>query len=261
MAAGGGKRNGAGLPDLGIEAYIYLYPLLRMEISRRQQTNVEAGVRPTFDTLYSSAWLDLTSQPMIVSAPDTGGRYHLLPRYDMWTDVFAAPGKRTSGTQAAHYAVAPPGWQGTFPRRRGGHPGPNPASVIIGRTQSNGPRDYDAVHVVQDGYTITPLSDWGKNPARVEATIDPTVDMTTPPLQQVNDLPAAAYFTAAAELLKLHPPHHSDWSMLARMRRIGIHPGQSFEFDRLNPVAQGTLERVPADALKLMQDKLPTLAP
>src|SRR4029453_4124260 len=81
-----------------------------------------------------------------------------------------------------------------------------------------------------------------------------------PPLQQVNDMPAAAYFAAAAELLKLHPPHLTDWSTLARMRRIGIHPGQSFEFDRLDPAAQGALERVPADTQKLMQDKLPTLA-
>jgi hypothetical protein len=270
---------------IGIEAYVYLYPLLTMEISRGQQTNVEAGVRPgfgpmnqfhhiqefppadfravvrpNFDTLYSSAWLDLTGGPMVVSAADTEGRYYLLPMLDMWTDVFAVPGKRTSGTQAAHYAVVPPGWQGTVPDDVEVIQAPTPHLWIIGRTQTNGPSDYDAVHVVQDGYTITPLSDWGNDPARVEATIDPTVDMTTPPLDQVNTMPAAAYFAAAAELLKLHPPHHSDWSTLARMRRIGIHPGQSFEFDRLDPAAQGALERVPADAQKLMQDKLPTLA-
>jgi hypothetical protein len=95
----------------------------------------------------------------------------------------------------------------------------------------------------------------------VQAEVDPSVDMTTPPLEQVNALSAADYFTYAAELMQLHPPHPTDWSVLARANRIGLRPGQRFDWGALDRVVQQALAGVPAEALQAMQAKLPTLAP
>src|SRR4051794_6062838 len=127
--------------EIGVEGYTFLYPLLLMEKTRQQMTNVETAgvvpgrgpadtfvnipifppadfrdvVRPNFDTLYSVAWLDLHREPRIVSVPSAGDNYYLLPLYDMWGEVFACPGTRTTGDGAHSFAVVPPGWSGQLP--------------------------------------------------------------------------------------------------------------------------------------------------
>jgi hypothetical protein len=280
---------------IGVDAYLYLYPLVTMDLTRKQSTNIEPGkelgkgpmntlsnipeyppanlkvvVRLNFDTLYSVAWLDLTKEPMIVSVPDTGGRYYLLPMLDMWTDVFASPGWRTTGTQAGHFLVVPPGWRPDLrdrfieefklPKDIQRIDAPTPYVWVIGRTRTDGPPDYDAVHKIQAGYKVTALSEFDKSPKPVEVKIDPTVDMKTPPKIQVDTMPAGTYFAYAAELLKLHPPHLTDEPILAQMKRIGLEPGKSFDFDKLDPTVKKALESVPEDAQQLMKWKLPTLA-
>ena len=125
--------------EIGIEAYIYGYPLVTMEMTRRVMTNVaEAGEKyapmgqltnmrqypdasfkdvtaPNADTLYSVAWLDLSKEPYVLSLPDEKGRYYLMPMLSGWTDVFQVPGTRTTGTKAQKYAITGPGWQGMRP--------------------------------------------------------------------------------------------------------------------------------------------------
>jgi hypothetical protein len=135
---------------IAVDAYVYFYPLVLTDVSRKQFTNVDdktnmrgpantfvsvpayppadfkGVVRSNFDTLYSLAWLDLTKEPMVVSAPDTAGRFYLLPMLDMWTDVFASPGSWTTGTQAGNFLVTPPGWSGKVPDGFTQIPAPTP---------------------------------------------------------------------------------------------------------------------------------------
>ena len=270
---------------IGVDAYLYFYPIVTMDVTRKQLTNQEPTpggiggpmnrfanvgafpaadmrvvVRPNFDTLYSSGWLDLTKEPMVVSAPDTGGRYYLLPMLDMWTDVFASPGWRTTGTGAGNFLVTPPGWSGTVPDGFTRIDAPTPYVWIIGRTKTDGPADYDAVHKIQDGYKITPLSQWGKEPVAPEVKIDSSIEMKTPPKVTVDTMKAAPFFAYAAELLKLHPPHITDQPIIARLKRIGFEVGKSFDLDKADPAVQKGLAAAPEAAQKLMAWKMPTLA-
>jgi hypothetical protein len=155
--------------------------------------------------------------------------------------------------------VTPPGWSGTAPEGFTCIKAPTPYVWIIGRTRTDGPADYDAVHNVQAGLKVTPLSRWGNAAERVTVAIDATVDMKTPPKVQADTMPAAKYFTYAAELLKLHPPHITDEPIIAQMKRIGIEPGKSFDFNKLEAPLQKALESAREDAQQLMQWKIPTI--
>ena len=268
---------------IGVDAYLYFYSLVTMDLTRKQLTNVEPGkgfggptntfanvpayptaedravVRPNFDTLYSSAWLDLTKEPMVVSVPDTAGRYYLLPILDMWTDVFASPGWRTTGTQAQTFIIAPLGWRPDLrdkpidefrlPKDTQRIDAPTPYVWIIGRIKTDGPPDYDAVHKIQAALKITPLSAWGKTIEPVAFKPDPAVDMRTPPKLQVDRMPAGQFFAYAAELLKLHPPHLTDQPIIAQIRKIGIEPGKSFDISKVDAAIQRGLDSAPHETV------------
>lgn len=279
--------------SIASEAYIYFYPLITMDITRKQLTNVvkpeglaappnqlanirayptaemKSVVRPNFDTLYSSAWLDIAKEPMIVSIPDTKGRYYLLPMLDMWTDVFASPGWRTTGTGAQTYLVASPTWRPELrdnleslglPAGTQRIDAPTPLIWIIGRIKTDGPSDYAAVHALQDQLKITPLSQWGKATPPAPTMVDTSVDMKTPPKTQVDTMQGEKYFAYAAELLKTIPPHITDQPILARLKRIGFTAGQSYDTSKLDPTVRAALNQAPRDGLGLMQRQVPTLA-
>ena len=171
------KENEMETVEIGIEAYVYGYPLVTMEMTRRVMTNVAApkgptprwassaacgttptprsrtSRRPNADTLYSTAWLDLAKEPYVLSLPDMDGRYFLMPMLSGWTDVFEVPGKRTTGTKAQTYAITGPGWKGKLPEGVKELKSPTNMVWILGRTYCTGtPEDYKACHAIMDKY-------------------------------------------------------------------------------------------------------------
>src|SRR5271170_7949958 len=181
------------------DAYIYGYPLVTMDMTRKRLTNVaspdaahapmgqllklrtypavdnHAVTAPNADTLYTIAWLDLSKEPWIFGIPDMGDRYYLMPMLDGWTDVFQVPGKRTTGDKAQEYAITGPGWSGTLPAGVTEYKSPTNMVWILGRIYCTGtPQDYAAVHALQDKFTLVPLSSYGKPYTPPAGVVDPS---------------------------------------------------------------------------------------
>ena len=262
--------------EIARDAYIYAYPIITMDVSMHQSTNVPDAnaiplrapinqfahartypraedrdvVRYNFDPLYSPVWLDLAPEPIVLSVPDTAGRYYLLPMLDMWTDVFSVVGSRTTGTKAGNFALVAPGWSGSLPDGMTKIVAPTSTIWVLGRTQTNGPSDYDNVHKIQDGYKLTPFSQWGKNYAPPANTpVDPAIDNMTPPLVQVNKMDGVAVLSRLADLMAKYPPHPNDYPILFRMKQIGLEPGRPFDASKLDPTLAKTINTAAKDAL------------
>jgi hypothetical protein len=244
--------------DIATEAYVYAYPLVTMEFTRRGLTNVSTAedvkapmgqvarmrtypnasfrtvTAPNADTLYTQAWFDVSKEPYIVTVPDMGDRYFLLPMLDAWTNVFASPGTRNGGGKPRTFAITGPGWHGTLPPDVLEYQSPTALVWLLGRIYCSGaPEDYDAVHKLQDQITAVPLSSFGKAYLPTLAKIDPSVDMKTAVRTQVNALGGPEYFTLFASLLKKNPPTEADAPIVAKLAKIGIVPGQDFDATKL----------------------------
>lgn len=263
------------------DAYLFGYPLMIADVTREVATNVpKAGgtmkapvnqmnhmrafpdykftdvVSPNADTLYSSAWLDLSKEPMVLSVPAMGKRYYLMMLMDAWTNVFAAPGSRTTGTDKGAFAIVGPRWSGTLPTGVTEIKAPTNMVWLVGRTQTNGPSDYKSVHAIQDKYQLVPLSAWGKPyspPDNVE--VMPNVDMTTAPPEQVAKMDAATFFGRLNALMETNPPTAADAPAMKRFAAIGIAPGMSFDTSSFDPAVTAALdEGMRAGRAKLLEE-------
>jgi hypothetical protein len=230
-------------------AYIYAYPLVVMEatgaamplnhlthVAKFPDANFRLIVRPNADTLYSTAWLDVSKEPLLLHVPDSGGRFYLLQFMDAWTETFADPGKRTTGTSEAWYAIVGPGWSGSLPDHVVRLDAPTNHVWLLGRTQTNGASDYDNVHTFQQGMRLVPLSEY---PGKAAAQPTPPMSMQhstgVSPLDHVKAMQPAEFFRTFAQEMKINPPHAADGPMVHDLASIGIVPGQDVDASKLTP--------------------------
>jgi hypothetical protein len=279
-SAAGGALDEAAARALARDAYIYGYPLVLMDTTRRVMTNVPAAqldahapanqisnvpifptpdtktvVSPNADTLYTIGWLDLAAEPMVIHVPDTAGRYYVFQLLDGWTDVFGSIGKRTTGTGAGDFLVAGPSWAGTPPSGVTVLRSSTTMAWLIGRTQADGFFDFPAVWGIQAGYRLTPLSAYGTTytpPTNVP--VDPSIDGATPAPAQVANLDPDAFFARLAALLVANPPAAADAPMIANLKLLGIEGGKFDPSVLGEDGKRGLLEGVP-DAKQQIQDE------
>lgn len=250
-----------------VDAYIYGYPLVTMEMTRRVITNVaetkgsrgpmghliklreypNASFRdvtaPNADTLYTTAFVDVGDEPWVFSFPDMDERYFLFPMLDGWTNVFQVPGARTTGEQAQTFAITGPKWSGSLPEGITEYKSPTAMVWLLGRIYCTGtPEDYAEVHRIQDACKLQPLSTWGKDYTPPAGKVDPAIDMKTAVRDQVNRMTAVEYFTLLSDLMQRNPPADADAPALERFATIGIIPGQPFDKTKFDPAFE---KRVP----------------
>jgi hypothetical protein len=274
---GGDKNKPSTLLDSAVDAYIYGYPLVTMEYTRRVMTNVPKSMgklapmgqfahlrnfplptdkevtAPNADTLYSLAWLDLSQGPYVFNIPASAKRYYLMPMLSGWTDVFQSPGSRTTGEGAQTYLITGPGWSGQVPAGMTEYKSPTSLLWILGRTYSTGTaEDFKKVHAFQNNLKLFPLSALGKKYSPAKGKVDSSIDMKTPPREQVNTLSGQMYFSLLAQLLKANPPAQADTDMVETLNRLGITPGQDFNFDSASSEIQNAMN----EATKVGLDKI-----
>ena len=264
--------------ETGLRAVIYGLPLVLMDLTKQRMISVSSPgglaapvnqfanapifppanfrnvVRANVDTLYSSAFLDLSVEPLVLSVPDTSGRYYLLPMFDAWTNVFATPGTRTTGTTAASFAITGPNWSGTVPAGLREFKSPTNMVWILGRTQTNGPEDYPEVHAIQAGFRLVPLSQFGKPYAPPRGVVDTSADAKTPPINELKAMTGAQFLSRLSDLLAANPPAPSDAPILAGLATIGVVPGHRFDPNTLDSAVAKGLEGIVPAAIAALQE-------
>ena len=262
---------------IGMLAYIWGYPLMDMYRLRDYYTagprpgglnspinqftharvlmddKYTGGQYPNIDTLHSSVWLDLAKEPQILHIPDTKGRYYLVPLVSAYNEIFASIGARTKGYGAKTYAIVGPNWKGVLPKDVEEVRSPTNVVWVFIRNLISGPEELDAVHTLQNGYTIQPLSDFtaGKAPTPPKGFPDGAKESETKTMPD-----GIAYFEKLNEILQTEAVPEHDHGLLNFFSLIGIGPGADFATKAADPAIKAGLLRAAATADRLLKERI-----
>jgi hypothetical protein len=202
-------------------------------------------VRPNADTYYHTGFLDLGKDALILTVPNTNGRYYLLPMLDAYGNVFSSPGKGTTGTMADTFLITGPKWVGSIPAGMKEIKSPTNMVWLLGRIQVNSEADGIKVVIpIERKINITPLAAWGKPYTAPDGTIDPNLPKDGPNAQ-LAAMPIDSFFNLINNLMVANPPAFADTAVMAKFAKIGVGPGLKFELSSFDTASQSALKEIP----------------
>lgn len=244
--------------QLGLSAYNWGYPLVRMERVLRSYSDVSSGVPATSyrapvnkigwarelatpsakdmptannDTFYMSAVVVL-DEPFVLSVPDTADRYYVVNVFNMWQELEHYIGRRTTGTKAARYVLVPPGWKGSVPSDATRLDVSTNKVWLWGRLRIAQGEPAEPVLSLQKKFTLEPVSGKAKSP-------------------QLPPLPSTAadelgFFKQLAFALKSNAVKPADAALFGQFARMGL-TKEGFDESKLSPEMRKGLVRALAD--------------
>jgi len=157
-------------------------------------------------------------------------RYYSVMLEDGNTFVYGYIGSRATGNDAGDYMVIGPDWNGSTPAGiKKVFRSSTQFSVAAYRTQLFNPDDMPNVVKIQAGYKVQPLSAYLNQPATVgAAAIDfPKID---------KEMVKTNFFEYLDFALQFAPPGPEEKEIRAKLARIGVGAGKTFNFKDL-PIA------------------------
>lgn len=205
-------------------------------------------VTPNNDTPYSWAWLDLRTEPQVLSVPAVDAdRYYVHQLVDQYTHNFAYVGVLSTGREAGDYLIAGPNWQGPVPKGiKAVLRSETEIVMLLGRTGLKNADDMPAVRALQQQYRLRGLHEYSGSPGPLAA---PAIDW--PAWESKTGL-GPSFIAVLNQILALCPTQPAEQALRERFARIGIVPGQAFDFAAL-PVEK---QQAIAAGIKLAQAQL-----